>query len=108
RRALEEMALVLPADEHVHPRPAVPVLLDGGDHGAAGPRALSPVEPSALLAFLDRQSDARPHQEPAAGDAVRPVDVEHDADRAGCDADLAPVRRASCSTSTGRTASPAA
>src|SRR2546422_1133277 len=28
----------LPADEHVHPRPAVPVLLDGGDHGAARPR----------------------------------------------------------------------
>src|SRR5712671_4742177 len=87
------MAVVLPADGTLHRRPAVPVLLDGGDHGTARRRALPALEPSALLAVLDLAPDPRPHQEPGAGDAVQPVDVEHDADRVRRHADLAGLRR---------------
>src|SRR6185295_20112418 len=53
-REVEEVGLVLPAARRVRLQPAVPVLLDGGDHGAARRRALPAVEPSALLAVLDR------------------------------------------------------
>src|SRR6185503_14723294 len=56
-RQVEEVGVVLPAAGHVHPRAAVPVLLDGGDHRASRRRTLPPVEPPALLAVLDRQPD---------------------------------------------------
>ena len=65
----------------VHRRPAVPVLLDDGDHAEARRRALPPVEPPAVFAVLDFGADPRPRQEPAAGHAVRHLDVEHHADR---------------------------
>src|SRR6185503_17815566 len=65
RREVEEVALVLPADGSVHPRPVVPVLLDAGDHAQARRRALPAVEPSAVLAVLDLRADARSRQEPA-------------------------------------------
>src|SRR5207245_10832405 len=93
RRALEEVAVVLPADGAVHRRAAVPVLLDAGHYGAARRRALPAVEPSAVFTLLDLESDARPRQEPGAGDAVQPLDVEHDVHRARRDADLARLRR---------------
>ena len=43
RRQVEEVAVVLPADGHVHPRLAVPVLLDAGDLAEAQRRAVPAV-----------------------------------------------------------------
>src|SRR5688500_18419666 len=93
RREVEEVALVLPADGHVHRGAPLPVLLYAGDHGEARRPALPAVEPRALFAVLDLVADARPRPKPLAGDAVRHLDVEHDADRARGHADLALLRR---------------